>query len=119
MRKFNKLSKHRKSMFRTMSNQLIEHGQIKTTLEKAKDLQPIIEKLITKAKLAQTNTEQLLHIRRLLLSKLHNNNKTTSLLIDQIAKRFINRNGGYTRVIKNGFRNGDKANIAYIQILND
>lgn len=118
MRKFSRLSKHRTSMFRTMSNQLIEHGQIETTLEKAKELRSIIEKLITKAKIGNLNEDKKLQIRRLLLSRLHNNEKNTNILITEIATRFLNRNGGYTRIIKNGFRNGDKGNKAYIQILN-
>lgn len=119
MRKFNKLSKHRGSMFRTMSNQLIEHGQIETTLPKAKELRSIIEKLITKAKIGYLNKEKSLHIRRLLLSRLHNNEKNTDLLMKEIAEKFINRNGGYTRIIKSGFRHGDKGDKAYIQILNN
>lgn len=119
MRKFNKLSKHRTSMFRTMSNQLIEHGQIETTLVKAKELRSIVEKLITKAKTAYVNKEKSLHIRRLLLSKLHNNEQNTNLLMKEIAARFVNRNGGYTRIIKSGYRSGDKADTAYIQIINN
>jgi large subunit ribosomal protein L17 len=119
MRKFNRLTKHRTSMFRTMSNQLIEHGQIETTVEKAKELRPIIEKLITKAKIGYSNKDKLLHIRRLLLSRLHNNKKNTDLLIDELAPRFIEKAGGYTRIIRSGIRNGDKGNKAYIQIINN
>lgn len=119
MRKFSKLSKHRTSMFRTMCNQLIEHGQIETTLCKAKELRPIIEKLITKAKIGHLNKDKYLHIFKLLLSRLHNNKETTRFLMDEISKRFINTNGGYTRIIKSGFRNGDKADKAYIQIINN
>jgi large subunit ribosomal protein L17 len=118
MRKFNRLSKHRKSMFRTMSNQLIEHGQIETTLEKAKELRSIIEKLITKAKIGNLNKEKELQIRRLLSSRLHNNEKNTNILMKEIAPKLLDRNGGYTRIIKSGFRNGDKGNKAYIQIIN-
>jgi large subunit ribosomal protein L17 len=119
MRKFSKGSKHRISMFRTMSNQLIEHGQIETTLQKAKELRSIVEKLITKAKTGYLNKDKSLHIRRLLLSRLHNNQQNTNLLMEEIAAKFINRNGGYTRIIKSGYRNGDKADKAYIQIINN
>lgn len=119
MRKFNKGSKHRLSMFRTMSNQLIEHGQIETTVTKAKELRSIVEKLITKAKIGYLNKDKSLHIRRLLLSRLHNNEQNTNLLMEEIAAKFIKRNGGYTRIIRSGYRNGDKADKAYIQILND
>jgi large subunit ribosomal protein L17 len=119
MRKFNKLSKHRTSMFRTMSNQLIEHGQIETTLEKAKELRSIIEKLITKAKMVHLNKEKELQIRRLLLSRLNNNKKNTDILMNNIGVRFKDRKGGYTKIKRNGFRHGDKGNKAYIQIINE
>jgi large subunit ribosomal protein L17 len=106
-------------MLRTMSNQLIQYGQIETTLEKSKELRPIIEKLITKAKIGYLNKDKTLHIRRLILSKLHNNNQNTEKLINEIAPRFEKRQGGYTRIIRNGIRQGDKGNKAYIQIIKE
>lgn len=119
MRKFNRLSKHRTSMFRTMANQLIQYGQIETTVEKAKELRPIVEKLITKAKIGYLNEDKILQTRRLLLSRLHNNKKNTDFLINELGARFKTRAGGYTRIIRSGIRNGDKGNKAYIQIIND
>jgi len=117
MRKFNRLTKHRLAMFRTMSNQLIQYGQIETTVEKAKELRPIVEKLITKAKIGYLEKDKNLQIRRLLLSRLHNNEKNTDILINELAPRFEKRAGGYIRIIKSGFRSGDKGNTAYIQII--
>lgn len=119
MRKFSKYKKHRLAMFRTMSNQLIEHGQIETTVEKAKDLRPFVEKLITNAKKAHENGKQSLHTRRLLLSKSHNNDKVADILMNELALRFSNRQGGYTRIIRSGIRSGDKGNKAFIQILKE
>lgn len=110
-RRFNRTVGHRQSMFRSMSCSLIEHEKIKTTLPKAKDLRPIIEKLIT---LARDNS---LHARRLLLSRLHNNRAIVKKLCDVIAPRFASRPGGYTRILKSGFRYGDAAPMAVIEFV--
>ena len=110
-RKFNRPTAHRISMFRTMACSLIEHERIKTTLPKAKDLRPIVEKLVT---IAKSNT---LHARKLVLSRLHNNVSAMKKLCDSIAQRCKNRNGGYTRILKTGFRYGDAAPMAIIEFV--
>lgn len=117
MRKFSRLTKHRMSMWRTMSCQLIQHGQIETTLQKAKDLRSFVEKLITKAKVFYGDNSKKIHIHRLLLSRLHHQEKIVKILIEEIAPLFKERNGGYTRIIRNGFRAGDKGDKVYIQII--
>lgn len=109
-RRLNRTSSHRKAMFRAMSCSLIEHEQIKTTLPKAKELRPIVEKLIT---IAKKNT---LHARRTLISRLQSN-KVVQKLFDEIAPRFANRNGGYIRIMKAGFRYGDAAPMAVIEFV--
>lgn len=109
-RRLNRTSSHRKAMFRAMSCSLIEHEQIKTTLPKAKELRPIVEKLIT---IAKKNT---LHARRTLISRLQSNT-VVQKLFDEIAPRFANRNGGYIRIMKAGFRYGDAAPMAVIEFV--
>lgn len=99
MRKFSKLGDHRNAMFKNLSNSLIEHGKIETTLEKAKNLRVYVEPLITRAKI------QSLHNRRILLSKLFNNEKVINQLF-KIGEKNINRNGGYTRIIRLKETNG-------------
>jgi len=94
-----------------MACSLIEHEKIKTTLPKAKDLRPIIEKLIT---IAKPNT---MHARKLVLSRLHNNVKAMKKLCDDLAQRCQNRKGGYTRILKTGFRYGDAAPTAFIEFV--
>lgn len=110
-RKFNRPTAHRLSMFRSMSCSLIENERITTTLSKAKDLRPIIEKLVTIAK------DNSLHARRLVLSRLHNNVRAMKKLCDDIAQRCKTRNGGYTRILKSGFRYGDAAPTAIIEFV--
>ena len=103
-RKLNRTSEHRMSMLRNMAVSLIEHKMIQSTLPKCKELRPFVEKLVT---IARKNT---LHARRLLLSKLGSNklNAVNELIV--IAQdRYQNRPGGYTRVLKNGYRYGDNA----------
>lgn len=117
MRKFNRYTKVRKSMFTTMAKQLIQYEKIETTLTKAKDLRSIIEKLITKAKKGHMQEETKLAMIRLIASRLGNDTVITLKLINEIAPRFTTRNGGYTRIIPTGFRKGDKAKSAIIQIL--
>lgn len=109
-RRLNRTSSHRKAMFKAMACSLIEHEQIKTTLPKAKELRPIVEKLITMAK------KNSLHARRMLVSKLQSN-KVVKKLFDDIAPRFANRNGGYIRIMKAGFRYGDAASMAIIEFV--
>ena len=110
-RKFNRTSEHRKAMFINLANALIKHEQIKTTLPKAKDLRRVVERLITLAKKGD------LHARRVLLSRMGNDRDMVTKLIDVIAPRYAERSGGYTRVLKAGFRYGDMAPMAYIELV--
>jgi large subunit ribosomal protein L17 len=109
-RKFGRPSGHRKALFINLAKSLIQYEQIKTTLPKAKDLRPVVEKLIT---LAKKNS---LHARRQLVSKLGCNDLATKAL-DVLAKRYAARAGGYIRIIKAGYRHGDMAPMAYIEFI--
>ena len=109
-RKLNKSIAHRRSMFANMAVSLIKHEQIKTTLPKAKELRPIVEKLITAARVKD------LHNRRQLLSFLREEAMVEKLMTI-LADRYMNRNGGYTRVLKAGFRYGDMAPMAIIELV--
>ena len=99
-RKLNRTSSHRKAMFANMSSALIKHEQIRTTLAKAKELRPIVEKLITLGKKGS------LHARRHAISRLAPD-AYIDKLFGEVAKRYENRHGGYTRIIKDGNRYGD------------
>jgi large subunit ribosomal protein L17 len=109
-RKLNRTSSHRKAMFRNMAQALVQHEQIKTTLPKAKELRPIVEKLVT---MCRTDS---LHTRRIAMSKLNDANLVNKLMTN-LASRFKDRQGGYTRVIKAGFRYGDNAPMAIIEFV--
>lgn len=109
-RKLNRTSSHRKAMFSNMANALIKHEQIVTTLPKAKELRPIVEKLVT---LSRTNS---LHKRRQAISKL-GDLSMVSKLFDVLGPRYAERSGGYTRIIKAGFRYGDNAPMAVIEFV--
>ena len=109
-RRLNRTHEHRKALFANMSGSLIEHEQIKTTLPKAKELRPIVEKLITLAKRGD------LHARRLALSRLKQD-MHVSKLFDVLGKRHKDRKGGYTRVLKAGFRYGDMAPMAMTELV--
>lgn len=109
-RKLGRKSAHRKSMFSNLANALIKHEQISTTLPKAKDLRPVVEKLITLGKRGD------LHARRQVLSLLKDNDLTQKLF-SVIAERYKSRKGGYTRVLKAGFRYGDNAPMAIIELV--
>ena len=109
-RRLNRTSEHRKAMFANMAASLIEHEQIKTTLPKAKDLRPIVEKLITLAKRGD------LHARRMAAAQLRQDQQVKKLF-DVIGPRYRNRNGGYTRVLKAGFRYGDMAPMAIVELV--
>ncbi|UOF93630.1 MAG: 50S ribosomal protein L17 [Bordetella sp.] len=110
LRKFNRTSSHRLSMFRNIAASLIAYEGIKTTLTKAKELRRIIEPLIT---LGKTPT---LANKRLAFSKLRNRSAVIKLFAE-ISPRYANRNGGYTRVLKMGFRHGDKAPMAFMELI--
>ncbi|PIR32201.1 MAG: 50S ribosomal protein L17 [Alphaproteobacteria bacterium CG11_big_fil_rev_8_21_14_0_20_44_7] len=109
-RKLNRTSSHRKAMFMNMANALIKHEQIKTTLPKAKTLRPYAEKLITLGKKGS------LHNRRRAISILQDE-KMVEKLFSVLAERYKDRSGGYTRVLKAGFRFGDAAPVAYIEFV--
>ena len=107
--KLGRKSQHRDSMLANMAGSLIQHGRIKTTLSKAKALRPVAEKLLTLGKKGG------LHQRRLALSKLANNNDWVKKLFAEIAPRFKDRSGGYTRILKLGPRNSDSAPMAFVE----
>ena len=107
---FGRKSGPRKALFRSLVNSLVENGRIKTTLAKAKELRRHVEKAITVGK------KQTLHARRLLLSR-YPNEKVVSMIMSDIAPRFQDREGGYTRILKLGQRPGDRAEMAYIQFV--
>ena len=109
-RKLNRTSSHRKALFMNLAQALVKHEQIKTTLPKAKDLRPIVEKLVTLGKRGG------LHARRQLLSHIHDEKLVTKLLT-VLAERYKGRPGGYTRVLKAGFRYGDAAPMAIIEFV--
>jgi large subunit ribosomal protein L17 len=116
-RKLNRNATHRLAMFRNLTRALFEHGRIVTTLEKAKELRPFVERLITIAKRGLANPSRALHARRLCLQQLHDKN-TISKLFNEIAPRFADRPGGYTRVIKRLERRlGDAGRTAFIELL--
>ena len=110
-RKLNRTSTHRKSMFANMAVALLKHEQIKTTLPKAKDLRRYVDRLITLGK------KGTLAARRQALSQLHNDVAMAGKLFDELAARYENRDGGYTRVLKAGFRYGDMAPMAFIELV--
>ena len=109
-RKLNRTSSHRKAMFANMAVALVKHEQIKTTLPKAKELRPVVEKLVTLGKRGD------LHARRLLIAKTRDAG-TAAKLIDTLAPRYEDRAGGYLRVLKAGFRCGDNAPMAIIEFV--
>ncbi len=109
-RKLNRTAEHRKAMFANMCAALIKHEQIITTLPKAKDLRPIVEKLVTLGKRGD------LHARRQAVSQLRDV-AMAKKLFEVLGPRYKERNGGYTRIIKAGFRYGDSAPIAVIEFV--
>lgn len=111
-RKLNRTSSHRKSLFSNLSNSLLEHEEIRTTLAKAKSLRPIVEKLVTLGK------QKSLHSRRKAFAFLRNNTIVNKLLYD-LSPRYKQRHGGYLRIIKVGNRYGDMAPMAVIQFVGD
>ncbi len=109
-RKLNRTSTHRKALWTNMASSLIKHEQIKTTLPKAKELKPIVEKLITLGKKGE------LHHRRQALAQLADKAQAKKLF-DVLAERYKDRQGGYVRVLKAGFRYGDNAPMAIIELV--
>jgi large subunit ribosomal protein L17 len=109
-RKFNRTHEHRRAMFANMAAALIKHEQIVTTLPKAKDLRPIVEKLVTLGKRGD------LHARRQAIAEMRDVSMVRKLF-DVIGPRYKERNGGYTRVLKAGYRYGDSAPVAVIEFV--
>ena len=109
-RKLNRTSAHRKALFKNLASALIEHEQITTTLPKAKDLRPVIEKMITIGK------KGTLHARRQLISKLPKSADFKKIMTE-LPERYKERKGGYTRIIKKGYRYGEAAAMAIIEFV--
>ena len=110
-RKLNRTSSHRKALFGNMAAALIKHEQIKTTLPKAKELRGIVDRLITLGKRGD------LHARRIAISRLHGDKQLADKLFSSLAERYKDRPGGYTRVLRAGFRYGDSAPMAVIELV--
>ncbi len=110
-RKLSRTASHRKAMFANMSAALIKHEQIVTTLPKAKELRPIVEKLVTLGKRGD------LHARRQALSQLGQDASIVHKLFEEVAPRYAGRSGGYTRILKLGPRQGDNAPMARIELV--
>jgi large subunit ribosomal protein L17 len=109
-RRFNRTAEHRKAMFANMAQALIKHEQIVTTLPKAKDLRPVVEKLVTLGKRGD------LHARRQAIAQVRDV-ALVKKLFDVLGPRYKERNGGYTRVLKAGFRYGDNAPLGVIEFV--
>ncbi|MHB8884473.1 MAG: 50S ribosomal protein L17 [Methylovirgula sp.] len=109
-RRFNRTHEHRKAMFANLCQALIKHEQIMTTLPKAKDLRPVVEKLVTLAKRGD------LHARRQAIAQMKDVDLVRKLF-DVLGPRYKDRHGGYTRVMKAGFRYGDNADMAVIEFV--
>ncbi|NPA11403.1 MAG: 50S ribosomal protein L17 [Epsilonproteobacteria bacterium] len=115
-RKLGRDSAHRKALLRNLSCDLIENGKIETTVPKAKELRKYIEKLVTRARNADFNTH------RYLYSKLGSNKRAKAAvqkMINEIAPKYTDRNGGYTRIIKTRFRRGDAAEMCIIEFVGE
>jgi large subunit ribosomal protein L17 len=110
LRKLNRTSSHRQAMFRNMANSLLRHEVIKTTLPKAKELRRVVEPLITLGKKPSLSN------RRLAFNRLRDRDMVVKLF-DELGPRFATRNGGYLRILKFGFRDGDNAPMALIELL--
>ena len=110
LRKLNRTSSHRQAMFRNMANSLLRHELIKTTLPKAKELRRVVEPMITLGKKPSLSN------RRLAFNRLRDRDSVTKLFND-LGPRFKTRPGGYTRILKMGFRVGDNAPMAFVELV--
>ena len=110
LRKLNRTSSHREAMLRNMTNSLLRHEVIKTTLPKAKELRRVAERIITLGKKSSVAN------RRLAFSRLRDRDMVVKLF-EELGPRYAARNGGYLRILKNGFRQGDNAPMAYIEFM--
>ena len=109
-RQLNRNSSHRQAMFRNMASSLVKHGVIKTTVAKAKELRMVVEPLITLAKIDSVANRRLAFART-------QDKEVVGILFNELGPRYQERPGGYTRVLKCGFRTGDKAPMAYIELV--
>ena len=109
-RQLNRNSSHRKAMFRNMASSLVKHGIIKTTVAKAKELRMVVEPLITLAKTDSVANRRLAFART-------QDKEVVGILFSELGARYQERPGGYTRILKCGFRTGDKAPMAYIELV--
>jgi len=109
-RQLNRNSSHRKAMFRNMASSLVKHGVIKTTVAKAKELRMVVELLITLAKTDSVANRRLAFART-------QDKEVVGILFSELGARYQERPGGYTRILKCGFRTGDKAPMAYIELV--
>ncbi|SHE72993.1 large subunit ribosomal protein L17 [Marinitoga hydrogenitolerans DSM 16785] len=119
--KINKLSRyasHRKALLKNLAREVFEHGSIITTTAKAKAVRPLVEKILTKAKEAKTtdNKDRSVALRRQ-INRYFNDRRFTNKVVDEIAPAFENRNSGYTRILKIGFRRGDAAELSLLQLV--
>jgi len=115
-RKLNRTHEHRKAMFANMASALIKHEQITTTLPKAKELRPIVEKLVTMAKHAEKDEKRALNLRRLAIARIRDKDMAKKLF-ETLGPRYAEREGGYIRIMKAGFRYGDNAPLAVIEFV--
>ncbi len=115
-RKLNRDSSHRKAMLANMAASLVKHEQITTTVPKAKELKPYVERLITMGKQAAANPEKALGKRRKAISRMRDV-AMVGKIFDVLAERYEGRSGGYTRIMKAGFRYGDAAPMAVIELV--
>jgi large subunit ribosomal protein L17 len=109
-RQLNRNSSHRKALFRNLASYLVKHGVIKTTVAKAKELRMVVEPLITLAKIDSVANRRLAFART-------QDKEVVGLLFNDLGTRYQDRPGGYTRILKCGFRTGDKAPMAYIELV--
>lgn len=109
-RKLNRTSSHRKALLKNLAKALIKHEHIQTTLPKAKELRPFVEKIIT---LSKNNTL----VERRKIASIINEKEVVKKLFDTIGERFKSRPGGYTRIVKSGYRYGDSAPMAIIELV--
>jgi large subunit ribosomal protein L17 len=115
-RKLGRVTEHRIAMLRNQAEALIQHEHIETTLPKAKELRPFVERIITIAKRGIAAGDATLHARRLVLRDIQNRD-VVAKLFDTIAPRFAARPGGYTRILRVGYRRGDSAEVAQIELV--
>src|SRR5213079_3784350 len=115
-RRLGRVSEHRTALLRNQAMALIRHERIETTMPKAKELRPFVERLITIAKRGVASNGQVLHARRLVLSELPDKD-VVGKLFESIATRFADRPGGYTRILRVGYRRGDSAEVAQMELV--